>query len=95
MYYVIQSCDIMSLGGTCMGSTVNLTFSIPIDLSVELHAYIKKRGLSKFVAEAIKKSLAEKKRELKEQYLMANEDEGQNEAAMDWESALMDGSDEW
>lgn len=74
-----------------MASTVNLTFSIPTELSQELHTYVKKRGASRFVAEAIKRALEEKKNKLKNEYLMANDDEGQREAAEDWDSTIGDG----
>lgn len=76
-------------------TTINLTFSIPKEISAELHTYIKRRGMSKFVAQAIKKSLEEEKKKLRLEYQMANEDEGQREAQKDWEVTLLDGSDEW
>lgn len=75
--------------------TINQTFSLPVDISQELHAYVKRREMSKFVTEAIKKELESKKQDLRQAYLMANEDEGQIEAIKDWECTLGDGSDEW
>lgn len=77
-------------------STVNQTFSIPIDISQDLHVYIKQREMSRFVSDAIRKELEAKKQELREAYRMANEDEGQKEAMKDWESTIADGLDnEW
>lgn len=75
--------------------TVNQTFSLPADVSQELHAYVKRREMSRFVAEAIRKELEMKKEELRQAYLLANEDEGQNEALNDWQGTLGDGLDEW
>lgn len=74
--------------------TVNQTFSLPIELSSDLHAYVKHRERSRFVAEAIRKELEAKKEELRKAYLAANEDEGQNEAIEDWSGTLGDGVDE-
>lgn len=73
----------------------NQTFSLPIDLSLELHSFIKRREMSQFVAEAIRKQLEIKKQELRKAYLMSNEDEGQHEANVEWQGTLGDGADEW
>ena len=75
--------------------TINQTFSLPVDISQDLHAYVKRREMSRFVAEAIRKELMTKKDELRQVYLMANEDEGQAEATHDWQRTLGDGSEEW
>ena len=74
---------------------LNQTFSIPIDVSRELRAYVERREMSHFVTEAIRKELAVKKRDLKKAYRAANRDAGQKEAIADWESTIGDGSDEW
>ncbi len=71
--------------------TTNQTFSLPIDLSKELHAYVKRREMSRFVSEAIRKELEAKKEELRRAYLLANEDEGQLETASEWEGTIGDG----
>lgn len=75
--------------------TVNQTFSLPLDISQDLHAYVKRREMSRFVSDAIKKELEAKKEELRQAYLMANNDEGQMVAITEWESTLGDGRDEW
>ncbi|MEI8365096.1 MAG: hypothetical protein WCF65_01640 [Parachlamydiaceae bacterium] len=75
--------------------TVNRTFSIPLDVSKELHTYIKRREMSHFVSEAIRKELEFKKNELRKAYLMANEDEGQKEANLEWKETIADGTSEW
>ncbi len=73
---------------------INQTFSIPLDISQELHTYVKRREMSQFVSEAIRKELDTKKEELKEAYLLANKDKGQCEGLEDWESTLQDGLNE-
>jgi hypothetical protein len=74
---------------------VNQTFSIPIEVSQELHTYVKRREMSQFVTEAIRKELFSRKEELKQAYLSARKDEGQREAMDDWKDTLQDGSNEW
>jgi hypothetical protein len=74
---------------------INQTFSIPVDVSQELHTYVKRREMSQFVSDAIRKELASKKEELRQAYLAANKDQGQLEAAVEWESTVGDGSNEW
>lgn len=73
----------------------NQTFSLPIEVTHELHSLVKRREMSRFVAEAIRKELEAKKQELRNAYLSANNDSGQNEATREWEETLMDGFDEW
>jgi hypothetical protein len=74
---------------------INQTFSIPMDVSQELHTYVKRREMSQFVSDAIRKELASRKEELRQAYLAANKDKGQLEAAVEWESTASDGSNEW
>jgi len=78
---------------------INQTFSLPADVSKDLHMYVKRREMSQFVSEAIRKELEFKKEELKKDYLSAKEDEGQNEAIADWDSTasdgLIEGFDDW
>ncbi len=74
---------------------INQTFSIPSDVSQELHTYVKRREMSQFVSNAIRKELEFKKEELRKAYLAANKDEGQQEAMDEWESTIGDGTDEW
>lgn len=75
--------------------TINQTFSLPVEISQELYSYVKRREMSRFVAEAIRKELEAKKEELRKAYLMANEDEGQLETTNEWEGTVGDGLDEW
>ncbi len=74
---------------------VNQTFSIPIDVSKDLHIYVKKREMSQFVSDAIRKELACKKDELRKAYISSNTDEGQAESMEDWKDTIKDGSNEW
>ena len=74
---------------------VNQTFSIPFDVSQELHTYVKRREMSQFVSNAIRKELLCKKEELRKAYLASNTDEGQQEAIIEWKDTLEDGADEW
>lgn len=71
--------------------TINATFSIPEDVLQLLHAFVEKRGLSKFVAQAIKKALEEKRNSLKAAYREAEKDEDTKETIEDW--AKLDGED--
>ena len=73
----------------------NQTFSIPVDVSKDLHMYVKRREMSQFVSDAIRKELAAKKEELRQAYLASNKDEGQQEASVEWENTVGDGSDDW
>lgn len=75
--------------------TINHTFSLPADVYKELHAYVKRCEMSRFVSEAIRKELEPKKEELRRAYEMANEDEGQLEATTEWQGTLVDGVDDW
>jgi hypothetical protein len=74
---------------------INQTFSIPMDISQELHTYVKRREMSQFVTEAIRKELETKKNELRKAYSAASKDEGQREAMKTWKDTISDGSDEW
>lgn len=75
--------------------TVNQTFSIPIDVSQDLHAYVKQREMSRFVTEALRKELLSRKMDLRKHYAEAAKDPGQLEAKDDWDSTAQDGLDEW
>jgi hypothetical protein len=74
---------------------INQTFSIPVDVSQELHTYVKRREMSQFVSDAIRKELVSKKEALRKAYFEANKDQGQQESMIEWENTISDGSDEW
>lgn len=68
---------------------INVTFSLPADLNTLLHAYVSKRGLSRFVAEAIQKALDEKRQILRQAYIEARNDPDRLEIINDWK--ILDG----
>jgi hypothetical protein len=72
-------------------STVNRTFSIPVDVDRDLHLFVKHRSMSHFVSESIKKNLKEKRESLAKEYASANKDAGQIEASKDWACTISDG----
>ncbi|NGX62102.1 MAG: hypothetical protein K940chlam9_01596 [Chlamydiae bacterium] len=74
--------------------TVNQTFSIPAEIAHELHVYIKRREMSLFVSEAIRKELELRKNELKEAYIAMSEDEEQSAMLKEWEGTVADGIEE-
>ncbi len=95
-YYIINSgYVIMRIMKKSTQKTINQTFSIPMEISLELQIFVKSRERSRFVANAIRKELESKKKSLKNAYLSANEDIGQIEATDDWQNALGDSVDEW
>lgn len=67
----------------------NMTFSMPEDLKIILHTRIGKRGLSRFISNAIRKSLNEgesnKERELDAAYEAASHDSDRMEVLRDWD----------
>lgn len=69
--------------------TVNVTFSIPEEINIALHACVEKRGLSRFVTHAIEKALKSKKNSLKAAFLDAENDPDDKAAIEDW--AALDG----
>ena len=73
---------------------VNQTFSIPVEVSNELHIYVKHREMSQFVSDAIKKELEAKKNQLRQEYADMKTDPAQGEVMKDWESTIGDGVDE-
>ena len=73
---------------------INQTFSIPVDVSNELHVYVKHREMSRFVSDAIRKELEAKKNEMRKEYADIKNDPSQREVMEDWECATGDGLDE-
>lgn len=74
----------------------NITFSIPADLKAVLHAHVNKRGMSKFISNAIRKALedeeTQKEASLDAAYEAALRDVDRCEILQDW-NALDDVSD--
>ena len=76
-----------------MGS-VNVTFSIPEELNALLHVTVKRRELSRFVAEAILYAIEHKQNALKSAYDAANKDPDREEVLNDWDSIENEGWNE-
>ena len=68
--------------------TVNQTFSLPLQVMKDLHTFIKPRERSHFVSDLLHDALEAKKKELRQSYIDANEDDGQLEAIKDWETTV-------
>ncbi len=66
----------------------NVTFSIPDDLKSILYAHVRKRGMSRFISNAIRKALEEEKaikeKELDAAYEAANQDSDRLEVLQEW-----------
>jgi metal-responsive CopG/Arc/MetJ family transcriptional regulator len=71
--------------------TINQTFSLPVELVEELHKTVKNMERSAYVAELIRKGLAMKKEELRQEYIAMGKDKEQDEVMKDWEGTLGDG----
>jgi hypothetical protein len=65
--------------------TKTVTFSIPIELNDLLRARVGKRGLSRFVTQALKKALEEEDQQLKAAYLEATNDPERLKISKEWE----------
>jgi hypothetical protein len=65
-----------------------------VDVSNELHVYVKHREMSRFVSEAIRKELEAKKNEMRKQFAGMKNDPAQREVMKDWEATIGDGIDE-
>lgn len=76
-----------------MTKTVNVTFSIPISVNATLHSFVEKRGLSRFVTQAIEAALIAEKNHLKAAFREAENDPDLKEVVNDW--AALDGGDDW
>ena len=75
---------------------INQTFALPADIFQDLHIYVKKSEISRFVSNAIRKELELKKaRKIRKAYLSVNKDLIQQETLEDWETTIYDGSNEW
>ena len=72
----------------------NITLSLSQELIAELHIFVKKRGMSRFVEEAIAEKLQTQKSCLEEQYMQAAQDEERNKIAADWDSLSGEGLDD-
>ncbi|MEI6790979.1 MAG: hypothetical protein WCK42_07350 [Myxococcaceae bacterium] len=74
--------------------TVNATFSLPVEVYTLLHGFVEKRGLSRFVSEAIRNALQSKQSNLRQAYLENNQDELMQRELKDWDNIQAEGWDE-
>ena len=72
----------------------NITLSLPQEMITDLHIYVKKRGISRFVEEAILDRLKSEKLSLEQQYREAALDEERNKTFEDWDGMVGDGLNE-
>lgn len=72
----------------------NITLSLSKDLISELHLFLPKRGISRFVEEAIKERLVSTKSFLEQQYREAAQDQSRNREFEKWERFSGDGLNE-
>lgn len=72
----------------------NVTFSIPVELTEKLHSVVGKRGISKFVKNALEQALSEEVNSLKAAYKEAEADEERLAVIADWELLDTAGWDE-
>lgn len=65
-----------------------LTISISADVKRDLFHFVKNRGISQFVSEAIVEKLESKKLSLEEQYNLAAQDEERNKEFKEWDDTM-------
>lgn len=71
-----------------------ITLSLPDEIIRDLHLYITKRQISKFVAELLEKALADKKKRLAREFQEAAQDAERNAEIEEWDTLIGDGLDE-
>ena len=73
---------------------IPITLTMPEGLVRDLHLYISKRQMSKFVAEKVREGLEDKKAELAKAFREASEDKERNTEIERWDSLSGEGLDE-
>ncbi len=77
----------------------NITLSFPSDLNAILHAKVSRRGISQFVANAVRVALAEKEQqelaELEAAYKQANKDRDRQKTIAEWKALDNDEIENW
>lgn len=73
---------------------IPITLTLPESLVRDLHLYISRRQISKFVAQVVEKSLEIRKEQLAKEFQEANRDVERNEELKLWDAALGDGLDD-
>lgn len=71
-----------------------ITLTLPENLIRDLHLYIAKRQISKFIAEMLKKELEHKKKLLAREFQEASQDSERNAEIQLWDTLIEEGLDE-
>lgn len=71
-----------------------ITLTLPEDIIKDLHLYISKRQISKFVAEMLRKALEHKKKLLAHEFQEASRDQERNAEIALWDTLSGEGLDE-
>jgi hypothetical protein len=70
---------------------VPITLTLPEDLVKDLHLYISRRQISKFVAQMVAKGLETEKQKLAREFREASQDAERNAEIEVWDIAIGDG----
>lgn len=73
---------------------IPITLTLPESLVKDLHLYIARRQISKYVAELIEKGLESRKEILAREYREAAKDDERNSEIKLWDTLVGDGLDE-
>jgi hypothetical protein len=73
---------------------VPITLTLPEDLVKDLHLYLTKGKISKFVSQMVEKGLAVEKEKIAREFREASLDSERNAEIELWDTALGDGLDE-
>lgn len=73
---------------------VPITLTLPENVVRDLHLYISRRGISKFVTKAVEKSLETAKQKLAREFREASQDKERNSEIELWDSLSNEGLNE-
>lgn len=73
---------------------IPITLTLPESVVRDLHLYISRRQISKFVAELVERGLEAKKDKLAREFREASQDAERNAEIELWDSTIEDGLDE-
>ena len=71
-----------------------ITLTLPEDIIRDLHLYISKRKMSKFVAQMVAKGLETEKQKLAQEFREASQDKERNAEIQLWDTLSGEGLDE-
>jgi hypothetical protein len=73
---------------------IPITLSLPEDIVKDLHLYVSRRQISKFVAEMVTKGLETQKQKIAKEFQEASQDNERNSEIEIWDTLIGDGLDE-